>query len=65
MSVKELETEIARLNEADFAVLAQWMNEYKADAWDRKMEADINAGKLDHLAEKANDHFENGRCTPL
>ena len=65
MSVQELEAEVARLSADDMRKFAQWFEEFRADAWDRQIEADIASGKLDHLAKKADQDFESGRCTPL
>jgi hypothetical protein len=42
-----------------------WFEEFLADQWDRQIEADAAAGKLDHLAKKADEDFEADRCTEL
>ena len=34
----------------------------RADAWDKQIEEDIKAGRLDHLAEKALEDLRAGRC---
>jgi hypothetical protein len=65
MSLTELETAVAQLPAGDLAAFAQWFQEYMADAWDRQIEGDILAGKLDKAAAQANADFEAGRCTPL
>jgi hypothetical protein len=65
MSLTELESAVAQLPAADLAAFAQWFQEYMADAWDRQIEADILAGKLDKVAAQANADFDAGRCTPL
>ena len=65
MSVQEIESEVARLSRAEFVAFAQWFEEFAAEAWDRQLEADVTAGKLDHLAKQADEHFEAGRCKPL
>jgi hypothetical protein len=36
-----------------------------ADRWDRQIEADIKAGRLDAAGERADEDFEAGRCAPL
>lgn len=43
------------------AVLA-WIKEQK---WDRQIEADAIAGRLDHLIEEVKKHHQAGRTTPL
>jgi hypothetical protein len=65
MSVKELEAEVARLSPVEMKAFAQWFEEFRSDAWDQQIETDVAAGKLDHLAKKADEDFEAGRCTPL
>lgn len=65
MSVQELEKAIARLSEAELDELSQWFQEFVSDAWDKQIEADIAAGRLDKAGKQADDDFESGRCTPL
>ncbi len=65
MSLQELESAVSQLPAAELSVFAEWFEEYLADAWDRKIEADINAGRLDAAGLRANADFETGRCQPL
>jgi hypothetical protein len=65
MSVQELETAITRLSKEELTAFAQWFEEYMADAWDRRIEQDMRAGRLDAALKRADDHYEAGRCTPL
>ena len=65
MSLQELEIAVAQLPANDLAAFAQWFDEYRADAWDRRIEADMRAGKLDQAAAQAQADFDAGRCTPL
>jgi hypothetical protein len=60
MSLDELEAGVAQLPASDLAAFALWLEEYMADAWDRRIEADANAGKLDAAAEQANADFDLG-----
>ena len=65
MSVQELESAVSHLAAEEFAHFQAWFEEFAADAWDRQIEADARAGKLDHLISQADAEFEAGRCTPL
>ena len=65
MSVQEIESHVAGLPPEQLAAFTAWFEEFVAAAWDRKFEADVAAGKLDHLAKQADADFEAGRCTPL
>lgn len=65
MNLNELETAVTQLPADDLSVFAQWFEEYLADAWDRRIEADILAGKLDEAGRRADAAFESGQCRPL
>ena len=65
MSVREIETEVTKLGPEELAAFAQWFQEYLADAWDRRIEEDIRAGRLDEAGKQADADFEAGRCKPL
>jgi hypothetical protein len=65
MSVQELESAVAKLSPPDLAVFTEWFEKFVAEAWDAQLESDVHAGKLDHLAQQADEHFEAGRCTTL
>ena len=65
MSLQELETAVAGLLSSDLAAFKLWFEEYLADEWDRRIEADIRAGRLDEAGRKADADFDAGRCTPL
>jgi hypothetical protein len=62
-SVKEIEEAVLRLSAAEFAAFRAWFAELDAEAWDRQMEDDIVAGRLDALADEAVDDLRAGRCT--
>jgi hypothetical protein len=63
--LQELEQAIANLPEVEFTAFAQWFEEFLADRWDRQIEEDFRAGRLDKLIQKAGEDFDAGRCTPL
>ena len=65
MSLDELETAVTRLPGDERAVFARWFEEYLADVWDRRIEEDIKAGRLDEAGRRADADFEAGRCKPL
>lgn len=65
MSIGELETAVTQLPADDLTAFAQWFEEFLADAWDRRIEADILAGKLDEAGRRADADFEAGRRRPL
>jgi len=65
MSVNDLQDAIAQLSTEDLERFSQWFEEFLADQWDRRIEADILAGRLDSAGDQADEDFEAGRCTPL
>ncbi|OHB81381.1 MAG: hypothetical protein A2V98_21860 [Planctomycetes bacterium RBG_16_64_12] len=65
MSLDELETAVANLPAEELAAFARWFEEYLADAWDRRIEADIRTGRLDDAGRRADADFEAGQCKPL
>ena len=65
MSLDELESAVSHLPAEQLSAFAQWFEEFMAEAWDRQIEADIKAGKLDEAGRRADADFEAGRCKPL
>jgi hypothetical protein len=65
MSVEELEIVVSHLAADELALFSEWFDEFRAQQWDRQIEADVRTGKLDAAAQRADDDFESGRCTPL
>ena len=62
-SVREIEEAVLGLSEAELAVFRTWFAEFDAAAWDRRIEDDVAAGRLDALADEALDDLRAGRCT--
>ena len=51
--VENIEREIQKLTPSELEAFRRWFREYDSDEWDRQIEEDIRAGKLDELAEEA------------
>jgi hypothetical protein len=64
MSLTELEAAVTRPPSEEWTAFAAWFEEYLADAWDRRIEADILAGRLDAAGRQADAAFEAGQCRP-
>jgi hypothetical protein len=47
------------------ALRSDWFAEYDWQAWDRQLEADVAAGKLDKFGGEALTEFERGETTEL
>ncbi len=51
--VEKIEQDIRKLNRDELLAFRRWFREYDSDEWDRQIEEDVRAGKLDKLAEEA------------
>ena len=63
--VETLERQVEQLDPKELAEFRNWFLEFEADAWDRQIEQDAKAGKLDTLARKALEDHAAGRTTLL
>jgi hypothetical protein len=64
-TVHEIELAVRRLAPDELAAFRRWFAEFDADAWDRRFEDDVAAGRLDSLAEEALSDLSAGRTTKL
>lgn len=64
-SVEKIEQEVLALSPAELNAFRKWFVEFDAEAWDRQIAEDIQAGKLDALADQAVHSFHSGTCSPL
>jgi hypothetical protein len=63
--LEKVKQDISSLDTKDVWKLADWLDEYKAELWDRQMEADAKAGKLDKLTHQALADHLAGRTRML
>ena len=63
--IENLERLIKDLSQAELTRFREWFAAFDAEAWDRQFEADVHAGKLDALAEKALKAHASGTTTKL
>ena len=63
--VEKIEQEVQELSPDELAQFRQWFAAFDAEAWDRQFEADVKAGKLDALAERALRDHAAGKSTKL
>ena len=64
-TVAEIKAAFQQLPETEAWKLAGWIQKFLEDRWDRQIEDDIAAGKLDKLAAQALTHYQAGRVKPL
>jgi hypothetical protein len=58
--VQEIQTVIESLPREEYVRLRQWFSERDWDQWDKQIEADSEAGKLDFLIKEAFDEKARG-----
>ena len=63
--IAKIQEEILALSETDYLQLKQWFDELEWDKWDRQIEEDSNAGKLDFLIAEAREAKEKGTLKNL
>lgn len=63
--LEKIEQDIASLTPGEVAKLAQWFAAFQADLWDKQIDADAKAGRLDSLADQALAHHSAGKTRPL
>ena len=65
VTVKELQQAILKLPEEDYAELLRWLLELDWEKWDRELEEDVRAGRLDSLSADALEAKAKGILKPL
>ena len=63
--VERIEGEIKELSPEELVALREWFAQFDAERWDQQLESDVEAGKLDSMAERALRDHEAGRSTKL
>lgn len=63
--LEQIEKSIEDLSDDELKKFAEWFAELQAERWDRQIEKDVAAGRLDKLAEEALAEFKAGRTRPL
>jgi len=63
--VEAIENAIRQLSAPELEQLREWFAQYDADSWDKQIQADAAAGRLDALAEEALDEYKTTRAKPL
>lgn len=65
IDTQELQTTVSNLSPSELVKFSEWFEEFMANQWDKKIEADILSGRLDTIGKYADDEFIAGRTKPL
>ena len=63
--VEAIEQQIEKLSADELATFRRWYAAFDAQSWDRQFETDVNAGKLDALADRALRDHGAGHTKPI
>ena len=63
--IEELANEVQQLSRDELAAFRDWFRKYDSDEWDREIEEDISAGRLENLAKEAIAEHKAGRTKEL
>ena len=64
-AIEKLELLIKSLSPEELAEFREWFAEFDAQVWDRQIEADAAAGKLDRLIEESMADQRARKTRPL
>ena len=64
-TLQEIEIAVQKLPREKLAQFRRWFEEFDAQQWDAQLEKDVEAGKLDALADEAIEDLKERRCTLL
>ena len=64
MSVTEIESAITQLPAKEVAVLVAWLQNYHEKLWDKQIEEDLEAGRLDPLLAEVDKEYQAGLARP-
>ncbi len=63
--IEHIEQQIESLSPEELAIFRRWYVAFDADAWDRRIESDVKAGKLDSLVAEARADYDAGKARDL
>ena len=65
MGVKEIESSIIQLSATDLAELMDWLEDHHAQVWDKQIEEDLAAGRLNAVLAEVDKEYKAGLSQPL
>jgi hypothetical protein len=64
-TVQEIQAAIQKLKPQEIHEVADWLQELREELWDRQIDADAKAGRLDKMIAKAKAGYRAGKATPF
>ncbi|MDD2904337.1 MAG: hypothetical protein PHU44_18065 [Syntrophales bacterium] len=63
--IEKIGREIKGLSSSELAAFRKWFHNFDAEAWDRQIEEELEAGKFDALADQALREFAAGKTREM
>ena len=63
--VRQIETRVTKLSREELATFRAWFRRFDGDRWDREIEADVRAGRLDCLVDAAHEQHRKDENSDL
>ena len=63
--INDIESEVRKLSPEELEAFRNWFQKFDNDNWDRQIEADARAGRLDSLADEALRRHNQGDSSEL
>jgi hypothetical protein len=64
-NLEQIEQSVAALSPEELREFAKWFADLQADVWDREIEEDLAAGRLDDFIAEAKAEIAAGKVRPL
>ena len=64
-TIQEIENAVSKLTREELVAFRAWFAGFDAEDWDKQFEKDVNAGRLDALANEALRDLREGRTRNL
>jgi hypothetical protein len=65
MGVKQIEQAIVKLPSRELAELVTWLEDYHDRVWDKRIEEDLESGRLDALLTRVDEEYKAGLTESL
>ena len=65
MHITEIKAAVTQLSPPELAEFVEWLDEFQESLWDKQIEEDLKAGKLDGLTQHAEQAFIEGKCKQI
>lgn len=65
LDVQQIEKAITQLAPKELAELVSWLEDYHAQVWDKRIEEDLEAGRLDKVLAEVEEEYAAGLAKSL